>query len=182
MAGAAVIGSLPGAGGVSIPSSSEVVAADAVDTYRPLSPNSYFSYAFWWWWFAFTQVIGLLIVAFACWVFTHCMCCRLPRAARRLAAAFHGIYRRCFAPRMVDACAQVELHDLQGTMVPGLKHLLQRFELATSGTRDALEHRIRGAFDGRNRVWQWHLALDAPPRALANQPAIRQPTHQTHDA
>ena len=112
---------------------------------------------------------GLIAIVLACWMFIQIACCRVPRALRRMKTWVDGLYRRFCGPAVADACAQVEIHDLEGTMVPGLKHLLSRFELATAGTRDVLERRIRCAFEGRNRVWAWHLALDAPPRALAQE-------------
>ena len=136
-AGVAAMGSLPRADGASTSMSSELVAPDAVGIYR-LMPNSFFNDALWWW-FAFTQMCGLIAIVLACWMFIQIACCRVPRALRRMKTWVDGIYRRFCGPAVADACAQVEIHDLEGTMVPGLKHLLNRFELATAGTRDVLE-------------------------------------------
>ena len=119
-----------------------------------------------WWWFFFTQLCGIAILCICACCFMQCTCCRLPRCTRRLLVALRALSLRYLRPASADGCTQVEIHDLDGLTVPGLKYLLRRFEMSTAGTRDVLVSRITGAFEGRGRVWPWYIGIDAahPPQ------------------
>ena len=114
-----------------------------------------------WWWFIFAQLCGTIILLCLCCIAMQCTFCRLPRALRRLRDAIKGLILWCVRPQMVDKPAQVEIHDLEGMTVPGLKYLLGKMEFSTAGTRDVLVTRLHGVFEGRRRVWDWFIGFDA---------------------
>ena len=56
---------------------------------------------------------------------------------------------------------QVEIHDLEGLIAPDVRHVLRRMESPAAGARDVLFRRIKDAFEGRRRVWEWYIGYNA---------------------